>query len=151
MLVEKIRSFHLGKVCILLCSLRPIGLRKLFAQRFNNQTNSVAAGTPYVHAVWSDRVIGDQSFPVSGATSSGIGSQTAFSVVRVYDVQTNVFPSVPVVALLGQTSFLAGRRNALASALQNLDLPQLRDELLDSQSHLRHRPSSFLVIFTLFT
>jgi hypothetical protein len=38
------------------------------------------------------------------------------------DVQTAVSPSVPVVALCSQTSFLAGRGNALALALQELNL-----------------------------
>jgi hypothetical protein len=40
----------------------------------------------------------------------------------VLDVQTSVFLSVPVVALLSQTCFLAGRGNALAVALQHLNL-----------------------------
>jgi hypothetical protein len=66
------------------------------------------------------------------------------------DVQTSVFLSVPVVALLSQTCFLAGCGNALAVALQHLNLPQLRNDLLGSQPFLRHRFSPFQAIFSQF-
>ena len=66
------------------------------------------------------------------------------------DVQTSVFLSVPVVALLGQTSFLTGCRNALALTLQHLNLPQLRYDLLSSQPLLRRRLAPFQAIFSQF-
>ena len=66
------------------------------------------------------------------------------------DVQTTVFPPVPVVALLGQTRILAGCGNALALTLQHLDLPQLGDNLLGSQTLLRLRFSPFQAIFSQF-
>ena len=55
----------------------------------------------------------------------------------VLDVQTSVFLSVPVVALLSQTCFLAGRGNALAVALQHLNLPQLRCKRCDQATALK--------------
>lgn len=66
------------------------------------------------------------------------------------DVQTTVFLSLPVVALLGQTRLLAGCGNTLALTLQDLNLPQLRNDLLGSQPLLRHLLSPFQAIFSHF-
>jgi hypothetical protein len=70
---------------------------------------------------------------------------------RLLDVQAAVFLPVTVVALLRQPDVLAGRRNTLALALQNLNLTQFRDDLLGSQPLLRHLPSPFQAIFSQFT
>ena len=66
------------------------------------------------------------------------------------DVQTSVFLSVPVVALLSQTCFLAGRGKPLTVSLQHLNLPQLRYDLLSSQPLLRRRLAPFQAIFSQF-
>ena len=50
----------------------------------------------------------------------------------------------------GQPNYVAGRRNALALALQHLDLSQLPDDLLGSESLVRHRLFPFQTIFSHF-
>jgi hypothetical protein len=49
-----------------------------------------------------------------------------------------------------QTRFFASCGNALAMALQDLRLPQLRADLLGSQPLIRHRLSPFQAIFSQF-